>query len=62
MYAASQDALIKTIMETGDWAHTSIMYNHYLRCLPREVLVKTLTDDYHHQRVSMGMVATDGLL
>ena len=29
-------------METGDWAHTSMMYWHYIRCLLREVLVQIL--------------------
>ena len=41
-YAASQGADIRTIMETGDWAHTSTMYGHYIRCLPREDLVRIL--------------------
>ena len=36
-YAASQGASIRTIMEAGDWAHTSMMYGHYIRFLPREV-------------------------
>ena len=41
-YAASQGAPIKTIMGAGDWAHTSTMYGHHIRCLPREVLAKVI--------------------
>ena len=29
-------------MEAGDWGHISMMYGHYIRCLPREVLVRIL--------------------
>ena len=36
----SQGASLRTIMETCDWAHTSIMYGHYIRCLPKKVLVR----------------------
>ena len=35
-YAASQGAYMKTIMETGDWAQTSNMCDHYIRCLPED--------------------------
>ena len=41
-YAASQRTSIKTIMQAGDWAHTSTIYGHYIRCLHREVLVRIL--------------------
>ena len=41
-YAASQGASIRTIMEPGDGAHTPMMYGHYIRCLPKEVLVRIL--------------------
>ena len=41
-YAASQGASVRSIMETGDWAHTSTMYGHHTRCLPKEVLVRVL--------------------
>ena len=34
-YAANQGASIKTIIEAGDWAHTSTMYGLYIKCLPR---------------------------
>ena len=57
-YAASQRALIKTIMEAGDAAHTSTMYSHYIthtstmyghyiRCLSGEVLVRII--DKHQE-------------
>ena len=41
-YAASLGASIRTIMEAGDWDHTSMVYVHYIRYLPREVLVRIL--------------------
>ena len=41
-YAASKEASARMIMEAGDGAHTSTMYGHYIRCLPREVLVRIL--------------------
>ena len=41
-YATSQGASIRTIMEAGDWDHISTIYGHYIRCLPKEVLVRIL--------------------
>ena len=41
-YVYSQGAFIRTIMEAGYLAHTSTMYGHYIRCLPREVLFRIL--------------------
>ena len=41
-YATCKSTLIKTIIEAGDWAHTSMMNSHYNKCLPREVLVRIL--------------------
>ena len=31
---------IMTVMEVGDWAYTSMMYTHYIKYLPIEVLVR----------------------
>ena len=41
-YATSQGVSIRTIIEAGDWNHTSTMCGHYMTCLPREVLVRIL--------------------
>ena len=51
-YVASQGTLIRAIMEAGDWAHSSMMYWHYIRCLPKEVLVRIL--EYKHQLAFKG--------
>ena len=36
-WVASKVVLIKTILETGDWAHTSTVYLYYIKCLPEVV-------------------------
>ena len=62
-YAVSQGASIKTIMEQGDWAHTSTMYGHSTRCLPTEVLARIIKQiSGSIQEVSMATMATDKAL
>ena len=39
-YVASHRVYIRTIMETCDWVHTSMMYWYCIRCLPKEVLIR----------------------
>ena len=59
-YVASQGASIRIIMDAGDWAHTSMMYGHYIRCPPREVLVGILEQTSAIiQGVNMTKIATD---
>ena len=41
-FAARLGASVKTIIGADDWAHTSMMYGHYIRYLPRGVLVRIL--------------------
>ena len=36
-WAASKGVSIKTILEAGNWAHTSTTYCHYIKCLPEAV-------------------------
>ena len=36
-WAASKGVSIKTILDAGDWAHTSTAYRHYIKCLPEGV-------------------------
>ena len=58
--AASQGASIRTIMEAGDWAHISTMYGHYIRCLPRKVLVRILVQTSASiQDMNVAKIATD---
>ena len=59
-YTDSQGASIRTIIEAGDWAHTSMMYGHYIRCLPREVLVRILEKTSASiQGVNVAKIATN---
>ena len=59
-YATSQGVSIMTIMEAGDWAHSSTMYGHYIRCLPRGVLVRILEQTSASiLGVNVAMIATD---
>ena len=59
-YAASQGASIRTIMEVGDWADTSMMYGYYIRCLHGEVLVRILEQtSASMQRVNVAKIITD---
>ena len=59
-YVASQGASIRTIMEAGDWAHTSTMYGHYIRCPPREILVRILQQTSAGiQGVNVAKISTD---
>ena len=59
-YTASQRASFRTIMKAGDWAHTSTMYGHYIRCLPREVLVRIWDQTSASiQGVNVAKIATD---
>ena len=47
-------------MEAGDWAHPSTLYGHYIRCLPREVLVRILeATSASIQEANVAKVATD---
>ena len=36
-WAVSKGVSIKTILEAGEWAHTSTAYRHYIKCLPEAV-------------------------
>ena len=57
--AASQGASV----EAGDLVHTSTMYGHYLRYLPREVLVRIIEQTLGSiQEVNIAAVATDNPL
>ena len=61
-YAASQGALNRVIMEAGDWAHTYMIYGYYIRCLPKEVLVRILEQTSASiQGVNVAKIATDNL-
>ena len=57
---ARQGASIRTIMEAGDWVHTSTMYGHYIRCMPKKVLVRILEQTSASiQGVNVAKIATD---
>ena len=59
-YTASQGASIRTIMEADDWAHTSTMYGHYIRWLPKEILVRIqVQTSASIQEVNVAKIATD---
>ena len=62
-YAARKHISIKTIMESGDWAHTFTMYGNYIRCPPREVLLRIIKQTSGGiQVMNMVVVATDNHL
>ena len=51
---------IRTIMEAGDMAYTSMTYGHYTRYLPREVLVRILEQALASiQGVNVAKITTD---
>ena len=57
---ASQGASIRTIMEAGDLAYTSMMYGHYIICLSVEVLVRILEQTSANiQGVNVAKIAKD---
>ena len=59
-YVGSQRASVRTIMEASDWAHTSTMYGHYIRCLPKVVLVRIVKQTSASiQGVNVAKIATD---
>ena len=59
-YVDSQGASIWAIMEPSDWAHTFMMYGQYIRCLPREVVVRNLQQTSDSiQGVNVAKTATD---
>ena len=59
-YAASQGDSIRKSKETDDRAHVCTMYGHYIRCLPREVLVRILEQTLASiQGVKVAKKATD---
>ena len=61
-YATSQEASIRAIMEAGEWAHNSMIYGCYIRCLPGEVLVRILEQTSASiQGVNVAEIATDNL-
>ena len=59
-YMASQGASIRTIMESGDWAHISMVYGHYIRYLYKEILVRILEQtSIRVQGVNIARIAKD---
>ena len=53
----------QTIMEAGDWAHSSTTYGHYIRFLHREVLariIKQTSGSIHG--VNVAVIATNNPL
>ena len=61
-HTASEETSVQTIIEAGNMGHTSTVYGHYIRGLPREVLVRIIQQTSGSiQEMNTAAVATEAL-